>query len=50
MVAGTGGNVSVYPTSDTVLVIDIDGYFAAAGPGGLSLYGVPPCRVIDPAR
>jgi hypothetical protein len=47
VVAGTGGDVSVYPTNDTDLVIDIDGYFAAAGAGGLSLYGVQPCRVID---
>jgi len=45
--AGTSGDVSVYPTNDTDLVIDINGYFAAAGPGGLSLYGVQPCRVID---
>jgi YVTN family beta-propeller protein len=45
--AGTDGNVSVYPTNDTDLVIDINGYFAAAGTGGLSLYGVQPCRVID---
>ena len=47
VVAGSGGDVSVYPTDDTDLVIDIDGYFAAAGQGGLSLYGVQPCRVID---
>ena len=47
VVAGTNGNVSVYPTSDTDLVIDINGYFAAAGMGGLSLYSVTPCRVID---
>jgi hypothetical protein len=47
VVAGTTGNVSVYPTSDTDVVIDINGYFAAAGTGGLSLYSVPPCRVID---
>jgi hypothetical protein len=47
VVAGTGDNVSVYPTNDTDLVIDINGYFAATGTGGLSLYGVPPCRVID---
>jgi hypothetical protein len=45
--AGASGEVSVYPTNDTDLVIDIDGYFAAAGTGGLSLYGVQPCRVID---
>ena len=47
VVAGTSGDVSVYPTNDTDLVIDINGYFAPAGTGGLSLYGVPPCRVID---
>jgi uncharacterized repeat protein (TIGR03803 family) len=47
VVAGTGGDVSVYPTNDTDLVIDINGYFASAGQGGLSLYGVTPCRVID---
>ena len=45
--AGTGGDISVYSTHDTQLLIDIDGYFAPAGPGGLSLYGVQPCRVID---
>ena len=47
VVAGTSGNVSVYPASDTDVVIDINGYFAEAGTGGLSLYSVPPCRVID---
>jgi DNA-binding beta-propeller fold protein YncE len=45
--AGDNGDVSVYPTNDTDLIIDINGYFAAAGTGGLSLYGVQPCRVID---
>jgi hypothetical protein len=44
--AGTGGDISVYSTDDTQLVIDINGYFAA-GTGGLSLYPVAPCRVID---
>ena len=45
--AGTGGDIAVYPTNDTDLVIDINGYFAPAGPGGLSLYPMAPCRVID---
>jgi YVTN family beta-propeller protein len=45
--AGTSGNISVYSTNDTQLLIDINGYFAPAGPGGLSLYPVAPCRVID---
>ena len=47
VVAGSSGKVSVYPTNDTDLVIDINGYFAPAGAGGLSLYAVAPCRVID---
>jgi uncharacterized repeat protein (TIGR03803 family) len=48
VVAGSsGGDVSVYPTNDTDLIIDINGYFAPAGTGGLSLYPTAPCRVID---
>jgi uncharacterized repeat protein (TIGR03803 family) len=46
-VAGTGSEVSAYATNDTDLIIDINGYFAPAGTGGLSLYALPPCRVID---
>ncbi len=45
--AGASGKVSVYPSNDTDLIIDINGYFAPAGTGGLSLYAVAPCRVID---
>jgi YVTN family beta-propeller protein len=45
--AGTGGDISVYPSNDTDLIIDINGYYALAGPGGLSLYPAAPCRVID---
>ena len=45
--AGANGAVSVFSTDATDLVIDINGYFAPAGAGGLSLYTVAPCRVID---
>src|ERR1035437_1605364 len=45
--AGTDGEITAFANNDTDLVIDVNGYFAAAGPGGLSLYGVTPCRVID---
>jgi hypothetical protein len=45
--AGSGGEISVYPSNNTNLVVDIDGYFALAGQGGLSLYAWMPCRVID---
>jgi hypothetical protein len=27
--------------------VDVNGYFAAAGSGGYSLYAVAPCRVLD---
>ena len=47
VVAGTGNDVSAYATNNTDLIIDINGYFAPAGTGGLSLYAVAPCRVID---
>ncbi len=29
------------------LVIDLNGFFASQGPGGLSLFTAPPCRVLD---
>jgi len=45
--AGENGAVDVYATNDTDLVIDIDGYFAAPGTGGLSFYAATPCRVLD---
>ncbi len=45
--AGTNGDVNVFATGTTDLVIDIDGYFAPTGPGGLSLYSLTPCRVLD---
>ena len=45
--AGTNGSVDVYSTDDTDLVIDMAGYFASPGSGGLSLYNLPPCRVLD---
>jgi len=45
--AGTGGEVSVYPSNDTDVIIDINGYFDTPRTGGLSLYPMEPCRVID---
>ncbi len=45
--AGTNGDITTYPSSDTDLAIDINGYFATTGSGGLSLYPTIPCRVID---
>ena len=48
--AGTGGAISVYASNSTDLVVDINGFFAAPGPGGLSLYPTQPCRVLDTRR
>jgi hypothetical protein len=45
--AGANGAVNVFASDATDLVIDISGYFAPPGPGGLSLYAVTPCRVLD---
>jgi hypothetical protein len=45
--AGNGGEISAYPSNNTQLIVDINGYFAAPGQGGLSLYPVVPCRMLD---
>jgi uncharacterized repeat protein (TIGR01451 family) len=45
--AGNNGSVDVFTTDNTDLVIDMNGYFAPPGPGGLSLYNLSPCRVLD---
>ena len=47
--AGTGGEITAYASlgTDTDLIIDVNGYFALAGQGGLSLYPAVPCRVLD---
>ena len=45
--AGSGGSIDAYSNGNTDLVIDINGYFAPAAEGALSLYTVVPCRIID---
>ncbi len=47
--SGTSGAISVYVTDNTDLIIDVDGYFAPSdsGQNPLSLYTLPPCRVLD---
>lgn len=44
---GDVGNVDVYASNSTDLILDVNGYFAAPGPGGLSLYPSVPCRALD---
>jgi hypothetical protein len=45
--AGTGGAIDLFATDNTDMAIDINGYFGAAGSGGLSLYALTPCRIED---
>jgi hypothetical protein len=45
--AGTNGDISVFVTDNSNLVIDINGYFAPMTTGGLSLFALKPCRVLD---
>ena len=45
--AGTNGSVDVYASDATDLLVDINGYFAPPGTGGLSFYTMTPCRVAD---
>lgn len=45
--AGSGGQISVFASNDTDLLIDVSGYFAPSAPNGLALYPMNPCRVID---
>ena len=45
--AGDEGAIAVYPDQDTDLIGDINGYFAAPATGGLALYSIAPCRVLD---
>lgn len=46
--SGNNQTVAFYPNSNnTDLLVDVNGYFAAPGPGGYSYHSVPPCRIYD---
>jgi hypothetical protein len=45
--AGTGGDVSIFVSDATDMILDVNGYFAPPASGGLSLYTVTPCRALD---
>ncbi len=45
--AGSNGEISIYVHDDADVILDTNGYFAPLETGGLSLYTVTPCRVID---
>ncbi len=41
------GDIKVFVTDATAVIIDINGYFAPPATDGLSLYTAAPCRVLD---
>ena len=45
--SANNGDISVFVSNDSDVVIDVNGYFAPLAQNGLSLYPVTPCRVID---
>ena len=45
--AGYQGEVSVYVTNTTDVILDIDGYFAPVSGSTLAFYPLTPCRVVD---
>jgi uncharacterized repeat protein (TIGR03803 family) len=45
--AGAGGDISIFVSDTADVILDVNGYFAPPGSGGLSLYTVTPCRAID---
>jgi len=45
--AGTAGDINVFVTDATDLVVDINGYFAPVTASELSLNVLPPCRMLD---
>jgi len=45
--AGSNGDIAVFASNDSDVVIDINGYFAAPDQGGLSFFALTPCRVLD---
>ncbi|MFL6447230.1 MAG: choice-of-anchor D domain-containing protein [Bryobacteraceae bacterium] len=44
---GSGGAISAYTTDAADVIVDVSGYYAPRGPGGLALYNVTPCRSFD---
>jgi MBG domain (YGX type) len=45
--AGNGGDISVFVSNSANVIVDVNGYFAPPGTGGLSLYTTTPCRALD---
>jgi len=44
---GSSGQISAFTTDAADLLIDVSGYYAPPGAGGLGLYNITPCRAYD---
>ncbi|MEO8372887.1 MAG: BACON domain-containing protein, partial [Candidatus Solibacter sp.] len=45
--SGDNGAITVIASHSAALILDINGYFAPPGPGGLQFYPQTPCRIAD---
>jgi hypothetical protein len=45
--AGPGGAVNFFASNPADFFVDINGYFAPSGAGGLNFYTLAPCRLVD---
>ena len=45
--AAANGDISIYVSNASDVVLDVDGYFATPATNGLSLYTTTPCRIVD---
>jgi DNA-binding beta-propeller fold protein YncE len=45
--AGAGGDISIYATDTTNVIVDVNGYFAPVTGSTLAFYPLAPCRVAD---
>jgi Pro-kumamolisin, activation domain len=45
--AAADGDISIYVSNASDVVLDLDGYFATPATNGLSLYTTTPCRIVD---
>jgi hypothetical protein len=45
--AAANGDISVFVSNPSDVVIDVNGYFAPPAAGGRSLFALTPCRVLD---
>jgi uncharacterized repeat protein (TIGR01451 family) len=41
------GAISIFSLQDADVIVDVNGYFAPPGAGGLNFYTVNPCRAVD---